>query len=332
LLPPEELAAAVKYFGLTEEGNFVDHSHPQPLRGLNVLRVCAPDLSAAEQRLLEQAKARLRAAREQRVRPLRDDKVLASWNGLMLGALARAGRVLALPEALDAARRNSAFVRQHLWDAARRRLHHRWREGERDEVQLLKAYAFQAQGHLALYEATLAPEALAFAVALAEVMLERFHDAEHGGFWESEAAPDLILRAKDSFDGAEPSGNSVAAMVLLKLAQLTGEERYRAAAEGVLRLLDAPLQKMPTAHANLLRALALRARPALRLEITGSPDSPDTHALLQAAHEVFVPWLTVAGRSAAGPARAHLCVGESCGPEWRSAEELREALRRYGPK
>ncbi|WCJ58946.1 thioredoxin domain-containing protein [Fontisphaera persica] len=326
LLPPEELAVVVKHYGLTEEGNFLDHSHPQPLRGLNVLRVCREDLSAEEAQLLAQARARLLAARERRVRPLRDEKVLASWNGLMCGALARAGRGLNLPEALAAARRNAAFVRQHLWDAPRRRLHHRWRDGERDNAQLLKAYAYQAQGHLALYEATLEPEALAFAATLAEVMLERFHDPEQGGFWESEAAPELILRVKDSYDGAEPSGNSVAALALLKLAQITGQERYQEAAAGVLRLFCARMQKVPAAHAHLWRAAALFVRPALRLEIVGEPSAADTQALLQAAHETWAPWLVLAGRAAPGPACAHLCQGQSCGPRLTSPAAVQQAL------
>ncbi|MCX8155584.1 MAG: thioredoxin domain-containing protein [Verrucomicrobiae bacterium] len=327
VLPPEELAVVVKHYGVTEAGNFVDHSHPQPLRGLNVLRVVEDQLSAEEARLLAQAKARLLAVRAQRVRPQRDDKVLASWNGLMLGALARAGVALGMPEALAAARRNAAFVRRHLWDEGRRRLHHRWREGERDEVQLLKAYAFQAWGHLAWHEATLEPEALAFAMTLADVMLERFLDAEQGGFWESEASPELILRVKDSFDGAEPSGNAMAAAVLLKLAQITGQQRYHDAAAGVLRLQYARMQKIPSAHAAAWRAAAWLIRPARRLEIVGPPGAEATQELLRAAHEVWVPWLTITGQAGEGRATAHLCTGQSCGPELRTAAEVRQALQ-----
>lgn len=326
-LTAQELEVVVRCLGLTAEGNFVDHSHPTPLRGLNVLRVVNEPSGEGERELLERAKAKLWAVRAQRVRPQRDDKVLASWNGLMLGALARAGRVLGAEEALTAARRNAAFVRRELWDEGRRMLHHRWREGERDEVQLLEAYAFQLQGHLALHEVMLDAEALSFALRLAEVMMERFQDREQGGFWQSEATPDLILRVKEDFDGAEPGGNSVAAMGLLKLAQITGERRYEEAAAGVLRWGSARLQKMPLACANMLRALAMWLRPARRLEILGEAGAEDTLALVRAAHGVYVPWLTVTGRGVSGAARAHLCVGESCGPELRGPEEVRAALR-----
>lgn len=332
LLTPDELTVVVKYFGPTEQGNFLDHSHPQPLKGQNVLRIVHADLNDAERRRLMEAKKKMFAARATRVRPQRDEKVLASWNGLMLAALARAGRMPGMEEALVAARTNAAFVQRHLWDASRRRLHHRWREGVRDETQLLKAYAFQAYGLLALHEATLDADTLAFAVQLCEVMLDRFWDAEHGGFWQSEASPDLILRAKEDYDSAEPSGNSVAAFTLLKVASITGERRFHDAAAGVLRLYYGQMQRGPIACAFLLRALAMFVRPMQRLEVVGEPSAADSQALLKVAHEVYVPWLTITGRPAAGPARAHLCIGETCGNELVTAEELRNSLLALKPK
>ncbi|MDW8310432.1 MAG: thioredoxin domain-containing protein, partial [Verrucomicrobiales bacterium] len=173
LLSPEEFAVATRYFGVTEQGNFLDHSHPNPLPGQNVLSVADPNLDQRERTLLDAAKQKMFAARTRRVRPQRDEKILASWNGLMLGAFARAGAILGEPRYRDAAERNLTFLRANLWDAATRTLHHRWRDGECDTAQLLEDYACVLDGALHLYEATLQPAHLEFAIAVAETMLER---------------------------------------------------------------------------------------------------------------------------------------------------------------
>ncbi len=185
LLTLDEFKVAVRYFGITEQGNFVDHSHPHPLPNQNVLSIADPALTSAENALLRSVTSKMSAARAQRVRPQCDDKVLASWNGLMLGAMARAGAVLGEPRYRAAAEKNLAFLKAELWDTPTRTLYHRWRDGERDQVQLLDGYAFLLAGVIELYEATVEPEHLAFAVALAEAMLARFYDPENGGFWQS---------------------------------------------------------------------------------------------------------------------------------------------------
>src|SRR5688572_7203414 len=210
LLTPEEFKVAVKYFGVTEKGNFLDHSDPNPLPNQNVLSVVDTNLAPAEVALLKSSKEKIFQARSKRVRPHLDDKVLASWNGLMLGALARAGVVLKDDSYLAAAERNAAFVKSKLWEGASQTLYSRWRDGQRDNVQLLEPYAFLLSGVLELYQCTLNPQHLEFAIALADGMLKRFYDVKDGGFWQApEGATDLILRVKDDYDGAEPSGNSV---------------------------------------------------------------------------------------------------------------------------
>src|SRR5439155_4391397 len=165
LLTPEEFKVAVHYFAITENGNFLDHSHPTPLPNQNVLSIVNP-LSpsdaerAGERGLLASAKKKMFDARSKRVRPHLDDKILASWNGLMLGAMARAYAVLGDEAYRAAAEKNLAFLQAKLWDAKAGRLYHRWREGERDNVQLLEGYAFLLSGVLDLYEATLEPRRL----------------------------------------------------------------------------------------------------------------------------------------------------------------------------
>jgi len=337
LLAPEEFKVAGRYFGITEQGNFVDHSHPEPLSNQNVLSVADPTLTGPETALLASAKSKMFAARAQRVRPLCDDKVLASWNGLMLGAMARAGAVLGEEAYRAAAEQNLAFLQARLWDAKTKTLCHRWRDGERDSVQLLEGYAFLLAGVTDLYEATLKAEHLDFAVALAESMSARFYDAENGGFWQSAAgAKDLILRVKEDYDGAEPSGNSVAILALLKLGRITDRKEFTRAAEKSLRLFANRLQQVPQAVPYMLQALDFSLEEPRRAVVAGDPGSPETRALLCAIHSVYQPNKVVLGNTGsvepfakALPARGgtvvYLCTGTACQPPASDPAQIRKA-------
>jgi uncharacterized protein len=345
LLTPDELAVATKYFGVTAKGNFVDHSDPAPLLNQNVLSIADPDTAKGRESLLASAKEKLFQARAKRVRPGLDDKVLASWNGLMLGAIARAGIVLNDATYLAAAEKNLAFLKSKLWVAGGQAtdgsLYHRWREGERDDTQLLESYAFLLAGVIDLYEATLKPEHLEFAVALAESMLTRFYDAKDGGFWQSvEGAGDLIIRVKDDYDGAEPSGNGVAAMSLLRLAAITERGEFREAAEKTLRLFADRLQQLPQAVAFLLAALDFSSQEPRRVVIPGDTASADGRALLRAAHAGYRPNKVVLGTSGpvepfartllpeAGKPTAYVCTGTACQAPTHDPETLQTQLAR----
>ena len=338
LLTPEEFKVAVRYFGITEQGNFVDHSHPRPLPNQNVLSIVDPALTEPEKALLASAKIKMSAARAQRVRPLRDDKVLASWNGLMLGAMARAGAVLDEDAYRAAAVKNLAFLKTRLWDAKTSTLYHRWRDGERDNVQLLEGYAFLLAGVIELYETTLSAEHLEFAIALAETMLARFYDTESGGFWQSTAdAKDLILRVKEDYDGAEPSGNSVAILALLKLGKITDRKAFTQAAEKSLRLFAHRLQQVPQAVPCMLQALDFSLDEPWRAVVAGDPGSPDARALLRAIHSVYQPNKVVLGNT--GPVEpfaktlhaqdgpvVYLCSGTACQPPTSAPAKIKALL------
>src|SRR5579885_1550476 len=339
LLSPEEFNVAVEFFGVTAEGNFVDHSHPQPLGGQNVLSVARPDLSPAERPLLESARKKMLAARQKRIRPQRDDKVLASWNGLMLGAFARAGAALGEEQYLATAEKNFRFLRQNLWEDKSQTLFHRWCRGERDPVELLAGYAFCLSGVIEFYEATLNPALLDFALALAETMLARFYDAEEGGFWQSPPdATDLIVRMKDDYDGAEPSGNAVATLALLKLGAITGRKDFVVAAEKKLRFFAGRLQALPQALPFMLQALDFSLQEPVRLVVAGNRDSKKFRELLRAAHSVYQPNKVVLGNAGAvgewtrslpagEEATAYVCVGTSCRPPTGDLEQLKAWLR-----
>jgi uncharacterized protein YyaL (SSP411 family) len=338
LLTVEEFNVAAKFFGITAEGNFVDHSHPTPLAGQNVLSVVEPKISAGDEVLLASAKNKMLAVRAKRIRPHLDDKILASWNGLMLGAFARASVVLGDEKYSAAAEKNVQFIRKNLWDEKSKSLFHRWRDGERDSVQLLEGYAFQLSGVVELYEATLAPAHLDFAIELADAMLAKFYDAANGGFWQSTSdTNDLILRVKDDYDGAEPSGNSVATLALLKLAAITGREDFRSPAEATLQLFAHRLQNQPAAMAFMLQALDFWLDEPRRVVIVGDPNSTSFHELLRAAHTVYLPnkiVLSPAGAvepfaktlTAKGEAQAFVCTGTACQPPANDAETLRQQL------
>jgi uncharacterized protein len=338
LLTPGEFNLAVRYFGLTTQGNFVDHSDPDPLPQQNVLSVADPQLSAGERAVLASAKKKIFAARSHRVRPHLDDKVLASWNGMMLGALARAYAVLGDENYRAAAEKNLAFLQNKLWDAPSKTLHHRWRQGGRDSVQLLTAYANLLAGTIDLYEATLEPQHLDFAVALAETMLAKFYDAKEGGFYDSAAeTKNLILRVKEDYDGAEPSGNATAVLALLRLGAITDRKDFKEAAEKTLRLLAPRLQELPQAVPHLLMGLDFLLHEPKRVVVVGNPRQPETVALLHAIHGVYQPDKVVLGNSGAVddftktlPAKdapiVFLCTGTACQPPTKDAETIKRAL------
>jgi uncharacterized protein len=339
LLTVEEFNVAVKHFGITAEGNFIDHSHPAPLSGQNVLSIVNPAVSDADLPVLAAAKSKMSAARAKRVRPQLDDKVLASWNGLMLGAFARAGAVLGDEKYRAAAEKNLQFIREKLWDGKNITLFHRWRDGERDNVQLLSGYAFLLDGVVQLYEATLEPAHLDFAIELAEAMIAKFYDAANGGFWQTlSGTGDLILRVKDDYDGAEPSGNSVATLALLKLAAITGREDFRLPVQATVQLFAGRLQMQPAALAFLLHAVDFWLDEPRRVVIVGEKDSTGFQKLLRAAHSVYQPNKIILGGMGAvqeftktlpvkDGAAAYLCNGKTCQPPTSDAGLLKEMLK-----
>jgi hypothetical protein len=341
LLAPGEFEVAVRRFGVTEQGNFLDHSHPTPLPNQNVLSVIDADLSGPEEALLASARTKMFAARARRVRPHLDDKVLASWNGLMLGAFARAYAVLGDPACRAAAEKNLAFLEARLWDANTQTLYHRWRDGERDNVQLLTGYAFVLAGVLSLYQATLEPSRLDFALALARTLLARFFDPANGGFWQSAGdAPGLIVRVKEDYDGAEPGGNSVAVLALLELGKITGRPEFTAAAQKTLGLFAEHLEQGPQAVPSLLAALDFSLDEPRRFVLadpSADPENPQRRALLRAIHSVYLPNKVVLGNAGAvGPfartlplpqsAVVYLCAGSACQEPTGDPKRIQELI------
>ncbi len=339
ILDDDEMKVVVRYYGITEEGNFEDHSHPEPLKKLNVLSIVDPKLNEAEAKLLESANKKIFDKRDTRVRPGLDDKVLASWNGLMLGAIARAGAVLKEPKYIAAAEKNVAFLKEKLWVAKSKTLYHRWRDGERDNVQLLDAYSSLMDGVLHVYEATLKNEYLQFALDLSDGMIKRFYDPEVGGFYQSdESSRHLLLRLKEDYDGAEPSGNSVASLALLRLAKITDNKKLLEAAEKTVNLFATQLSGTPHSVPYLVSAMAYLLNEPHRVVIAGDASSDAAQKLLLAAHEVFQPNKVILGNT--GPVEefakglkgkdgpvVFLCTGTFCHPPTTDPKKVASLLK-----
>jgi uncharacterized protein YyaL (SSP411 family) len=248
---------AIAWLGVTAEGNFEDPHHPQP--GLNVLQDRGPRPDAATR---ERITERLLEARELRARPALDDKRLTSWNALMICALADAGAALEEPRYLDAAVACVEFLLREMRDADGRLLR-TYNHGHAKIRAYLEDHAFLLEALIALFEATCEERWYREAVALADEIIARFADPERGGFFSTaEDGEALIARRKDLEDSPIPSGASSAALGLLRLSQLSGDEGYERQAVSVLRLLHEIAPQHPSAFAHLLQVLHWYLTPA----------------------------------------------------------------------
>ena len=252
LLTGEEYRVAASHYGLDRPANFESrHWH---------LRVANP---SAGDDALKRAKEKLFAAREKRIRPGRDEKILVSWNALAMRGMVRAGRALGRPEWIDSARRALEFLRARMWRDGR--LLATYKDGRAHLNAYLDDYAFLLAAVLEVLQAEFRLDDLRFAEALAGVLLEQFEDREAGGFFftASDHEP-LIQRPKPGHDQATPSGNGVAAWALGRLAALTGEARYARAAERTLELFYPLMRDYPAGFATMAIALEGRlAQPAV---------------------------------------------------------------------
>jgi uncharacterized protein YyaL (SSP411 family) len=272
-LPGEDADAAIAWFGASEQGNFVDHHHPEP--GLNVLQARGP-LPPPDQQ--ERIRARLLEVRAGRTRPGLDDKRLLSWNALMICALADAGAALPAPDGpryLTAATACAEFLLAEMRDE-QGRLRRTYNDGQARIDAYLEDYAFLLEALIALFEATCEERWFTEAAALADTLIARFADPENGGFFSTAAdGVQLIVRRKDLEDSPIPAGASSAAMGLLRLAQLTGEETYERHAVSVLRLLAEIAPRHPSSFGHLLQALHWHFAPA-RPIACAIPDGPQS--------------------------------------------------------
>jgi uncharacterized protein YyaL (SSP411 family) len=326
VLGPSLAGEAIAYFGATEGGNF-EH-------GLNVLEARGPEPDGRDE-----IRRALFEARSRRVRPGLDDKRLTAWNALMISALADAGAVLGEPEYTDAAIACASFLLSELRDGGR--LLRTWKDGRAGIGAYLEDYAFLLEALITLYESTFEARWYREAVAVADALIARFEDREHGGFFTTaEDQQELPVRRKDLEDSPIPSGNSAAALALLRLALLSGDGKYERHALGVLRLLFPLAVRHPLAFAHLLRAADFYVSPVREIAIVGPPEEAD--ALVRVVRDGLRPHLVLAARvgddpqdgvpllegriPVGGHAAAYVCEHFVCSAPVSTPEELAAAL------
>jgi uncharacterized protein YyaL (SSP411 family) len=362
---PEEIArtvgeeaagVAMHHFGIRPEGNAISDPHGE-LRGRNVLYRAhtleetaekagiGPDEAAA---LIKDITGRLFAARSHRPRPHLDDKILTDWNGLMISSLAAASRILGEPRYCEAAERAAGFIMRNLAGDGGHLLH-RHRDGESAIPGSIDDYAFLMNGMIDLYEATFDHKYLSEAARLAALLDELFWDKRGGGFFFTACdAESLIVRKKEIYDGAIPSGNSVAALGLLRLGGLTARPQLESRAHRLMEAFSAEIRAMPAAHCFMLTALDFALGPRREIVIAEGQNASTVREMAEAVFAPFMPNKVVVMLPAAaetssrlaalapyiadyhavdGKTAAYVCVDRTCRRPVMSVEALKAALR-----
>ena len=328
-----------KIFNMQPEGNFADEATGQK-NGANILHLDKPITEWSEELSLppdeiiiawEKIRDKLYQIREKRIHPLKDDKILVDWNGLMITALSLGARILNKPEYARAAEKSAQFILGKMQDD-KGQLFHRFRDGELAVAAQAADYAFFIQGLLNLYQATFNLAYAEEAASLQEKMLEHFWDPEDDGFFstanESEALP---VRPKELYDGAIPSANSISLLNLLWLSRLTGDSKWDNKAHDQLRAFAGTVKAQPTAFTYFLVGVDFALRPGQEVIIAGDPDKTDARQMLAALNLNFTPNKIAQVKSnqnaerlakfagytdglqlAKGTATAHVCKGFAC--------------------
>ncbi len=311
-LDPVAAELVTQVLNVKESGNYREEATGHPT-GDNILHLSKPlsetakglNMTEADLReLLETARKKLFDVREKRVHPHKDDKILTDWNGLMIAALAKAAQVFDEPGYAEAASRAADFVLKTL----RRpdgRLLHRYRDGSAGLPAHVDDYAFMIWGLLELYETDFRVDRLQTALELNALFLEHFWDSANGGFFfTADDAENLLMRKKEIYDGAVPSGNSVAALNLLRLGRITANPDLEKKAEQIGRAFSGNVAQLPSAHTQLLLAIDFGLGPSNEVVVAGSPGGDDAAAMLKALRKPFLPNKVVLFRPSGEPAPA----------------------------
>ncbi len=332
LFSKQEVEALLAAFDIRRQGNYRDEA-TRSYTGANVLYLQQPERLATLD--WPAIRARWLEARDQRPRPFRDEKILADWNGLVIAALAEAGRIFVQPGLIDAAAGAAKFVWRELWHDGR--LLHRWYRGEAAVDGKLDDYAFMVWGLVELYESTLDAHWLAQAQQLNEHMLHDFA-APGGGFYLTPESDELIVRPMERFDGALPSGNAVAMHNLLRLARLTADSEAEQRAADIMARFASEAQQVPEGMLHMLSALLLAETPSREIVLAGPLDKGDGPAMLRVIRQQFRPNTVILRRDAEhipftrpyrplhGKATAYICENFQCNEPTSDVQQVRRLL------
>ena len=346
ILGGDSVDILVRHFGITRGGNFEGSNIPFVGESLEDI---ADDLGMTRgdvSRLVEESRKRLLDVRNRRVRPFKDDKVLTDWNGLMIAALARASQVLGSEKYARAARRAADFILSEMRGQDGELLH-RYREGEAAIRGMVDDYAFLVTGLIELYEATFVPMYLGEALKINRELLEHFWDEESGGFYMTpDDGEELLVRQKEAYDGAIPSGNSVAMLNLLKLGRMTGEAYLEERAQRLGSAFSNQVKSAPSGFTQMLAALDFALGPSFEIVFVGAPSDEEMHKMLRTLRGLFLPNRVVLlapdgdrsseifelveylgdYRSTGGKATAYVCQNYVCTKPTDDVEELERIL------
>jgi uncharacterized protein YyaL (SSP411 family) len=284
------------YYNVTKAGNFEDENILHVTRELSEVAAAEQITVEALSATLDKARRILFEARERRVKPARDEKILTAWNGLMLAGFAEAAAILNRSDYLEIARNNARFVLDNL-----RRdglLLRTYKDGQAKLNAYLEDYAFFIDGLVTLFETSGEIQWLEEARNLTVTMIDEFWDDEEGGFfYTGRSHEDLIVRSKDFFDNATPAGNSVAAEVLLRIGLLTDNNDYQRRAATILRLMASTVERYPSGFGRLLCALDFHLGAPKEIAVIGEPRTPEIQSLLAEIWKVYLPNKVVAQAS-----------------------------------
>jgi len=352
LLGPEDGALFQTVYSISPEGNFKDEARGIKT-GKNILhRTKTWDEISAELEIpsdqlwwkMEHAREVLFPAREARIHPGKDDKILTDWNGLVITALSIAGRVFGREDYLVDAGEAVDFIMTHLHSQGR--LQHRWREGESAIEGNLDDYAYLIWGLLELYQATFQAEYLIAALKLNQTLTKHFWDNEEGGYYFTpDHAPQILVRQKEAYDTALPSGNSVQQMNLERLYLLTGENNFRETSESLEKYFSPTMKQTPAAFTMFLSAIMFQTSPSFEVTILGEKDSLDTQGMLKALQKEYLPQVVLVLKSSSddlikelipslenktmvgNQATAYVCGDGTCQAPVNTPEELINLLK-----
>ena len=300
ILGDEDARFASKIFGITEEGNFSEEPS-QEKTGANILHLenSIEDISETlgikkedVKRKMEKIREKLFNARKKRVYPSKDDKILTDWNGLMIYALSLGAQVFGNDNYLKAACAAADFIIDNLYE--NNHLLHRYRDGEAAINANLDDYSFFIYGLLELYEASFNLKYLEFVIDLNKTLLDHFWDTENGGFYFTpDNGEDVLVRKKEIYDSAIPSGNAVQMLNLLKLSKILENEIFKHKAVEIEKTFSQDVVKTPTAHTQLMVAVDFKLGPVYKIVIAGTIHNKDTDTMLNSIRSSYMPHKTV---------------------------------------
>jgi uncharacterized protein len=348
-LTPEYADLAIKIFNIKPKGNYFEQTKGTSCKNIlhfdkTIDQLAAENNLTQDQLINKLAKitGALFRIRETRVHPAKDDKILADWNGMMIAALARASQILSEPKYLDAATKTADFFLKNM-KTEEGLLYHRYAKGEKAVSGFLDDYAYLAFGLIELYEANFQEKFLQTALDLTRTMIRQFWDEQKGGFFfTSQNVDEGVPRLKEIYDGAIPSGNSVALLNLLRLSQLANETIFDGYAKKLLRTFAEEVRNQPVAHVFMLVGLEFALGPTYNIVVVGDPAHKDTVEMMEALGKVYLPNLTVkilkpkSSNSTAlgavyekieGKATAYVCRDQTCMPPTNNIDKMMELLK-----